>query len=73
MKTLFIVLLFSLFLLTSCVQHFPAEDIHFLYPTSRGPVGLGMPKGYLNEENKGKTWHPAKECPAKKRSREGSI
>jgi len=61
MKTLFIVLLFSIFLLTSCVTHIPAEDIYFRVYTPRGLEVMKMEKGYLDEINKGKAWVTVKE------------
>ena len=56
MKTLFIV---AMIFLSSCVTtHFPSEDIYVRFFMG-GQVGtLRMEKGYLDEENKGKTWKP---------------
>ncbi|KKM17470.1 hypothetical protein LCGC14_1675430 [marine sediment metagenome] len=62
MHLLTILMVIYMFALPSCaVRHIPSEDIYVMFATPMGPIPLELPKGYLDEENKGETWVPVDE------------
>ncbi len=62
MHLLTILMVIYMLILPSCaVRHIPSEDIYVMFATPMGPIPLELPKGYLDEENKGETWIPVEE------------
>jgi len=52
----YLLILVILIFLSSCIVHFPKRDVIVKGYYNSNPVIFFMSKGYLDEENKGKTW-----------------